>query len=48
MHEKMVDAIDQLSTTDSISARKFLRSLEFEARILPDDLGGLATSEPQE
>ncbi|MGI8979721.1 MAG: hypothetical protein ACR2FY_10880 [Pirellulaceae bacterium] len=48
MHEKMVDSIDQLSTSDSISARKFLRSLEFEARILPDDLGGLATSEPQE
>jgi hypothetical protein len=46
MREKVVDSIDQISTTDSISARKFLRSLEFEARILPDDLGGLATSEP--
>lgn len=45
MREKLVDSIDQISTTDSISARKFLRSLEFEARILPDDLGGLVTSE---
>ena len=47
MHEKMVNAIDQLSTTDSISARKFLRSLEFEARILPGDLGGLVVSDQQ-
>jgi len=43
MHEKLVDAIDQFSTAESISARKFLRSLEWEARILPGDLGGLAT-----
>ena len=41
MHDKMVNAIDQMSSTDSISARKFLKSLEFEARILPGDLGGL-------
>ena len=45
MREKMVDAIEQMSSTDSISARKFLRSLEWEARILPGDLGGLATNE---
>ena len=44
MHEKRMTIIDQMSTTDSISARKFLRSLEFEARILPGDLGGLAVS----
>jgi hypothetical protein len=46
MHDKMVDVIDQLSSTDSISARKYLRSLEFEARILPGDRGGLANSNP--
>jgi len=46
LHEKMVNAIDQMSTTDSISARKFLRSLEFEAKILPGDLGGLVTNRP--
>ena len=46
LHEKMVSAIDQMSTTDSISARKFLRSLEFEAKILPGDLGGLVTNRP--
>ena len=45
MREKMVDAIEQMSSTDSISARKFLRSLEWEARILPGDLGGLATND---
>lgn len=45
MREKMVDAIDQMSTSDSISARKFIRSLEWEARILPSDLGGLAINE---
>jgi hypothetical protein len=45
MHEKLVESIDQFSTSESISARKFLRSLEFEARILPNDLGGLVVVE---
>jgi len=36
MHDKMVANIDSLSTADSVSARKFLRSLEFEARLQPD------------
>jgi hypothetical protein len=44
LHEKMVNSIDQMSTTDSVRARKFLRSLEFEAKILPGDLGGLVTN----
>lgn len=47
MNDKMVDAIDQLSTAESVSARKFLRSLEYEARILPGDLGGLIASVQQ-
>lgn len=47
MYDTMLASIDQMTTTDSISARKFLRSLEFEARILPSDLGGLAVSEQQ-
>jgi len=46
MHQKLVEAIDQFNTSESISARKYLRSLEFEARILPSDLGGLAVSQP--
>jgi hypothetical protein len=44
MHKKLVESIDQMSTTDSISARKFLRSVEYEAKILPGDLGGLAVN----
>lgn len=47
MHEKLVESIDQFSPAESISARKFLRSLEFEAKILPNDLGGLVTREQQ-
>ncbi|MCE9528991.1 MAG: hypothetical protein K8R36_23335 [Planctomycetales bacterium] len=46
MHQKLVDSIDQFNTSESITARKYLRSLEFEARILPSDLGGLAVSQP--
>jgi len=45
LREKMVNSIDQMSTTDSVRARKFLRSIEFEAKILPNDLGGLATND---
>lgn len=44
LHGKMVDSIEQMSTADSISARKFLRSIEYEAKILPGDLGGLAVN----
>lgn len=32
MHDKMLSQIDNLSTTDSIAARRFLKSVEFEAR----------------
>jgi len=45
MRAKLVESIDQFSPAESISARKFLRSLEFEARILPNDLGGLVAVE---
>lgn len=39
MHAKMLAQIDNLSTTDSVAARRFLRSLEFEARHLPEEIG---------
>ena len=39
MHGTMLAEIDRMSTTDSIAARKFLRSLEFEARHLPEATG---------
>jgi hypothetical protein len=45
LRQKMVDSIEQMSTTDSVRARKFLRSIEFEARILPSDLGGLVATD---
>jgi len=46
MHSTMLSEIDKLPTTDSIAARKFLKSVEFEARHLPEATGtGLAMSE---
>jgi hypothetical protein len=36
MHAIMLSQIDQLSTADSVAARKFLKSLEYEARHLPE------------
>jgi len=39
MHNVMLQHLDQLSTTDSIAARKFLSSLEMEARHLPEQIG---------
>lgn len=42
MHRNMLAKIDRLSTADSVAARKFLKSLEFEARHLPEELPGLA------
>lgn len=44
MHNMMLAQIDSLSTTDSIAARKFLKSVDFEARHLPVD-NGLAFNE---
>jgi hypothetical protein len=35
MHGTMLSEIDSISTEDSIAARKFLKSVEFEARHLP-------------
>jgi hypothetical protein len=37
MHEKMLARLDSISTTDSVAARRFLRSVEFEARHLSED-----------
>jgi hypothetical protein len=42
MHGTMLSQIDELSTTDSIAARKFLKSVEFEARHLPEETPSLA------
>jgi len=39
MHSTMLAQIDRMSTTDSVAARKFLKSLEFEARHLPEATG---------
>jgi len=39
MHSTMLSQIDKMPTTDSIAARKFLKSLEFEARHLPEAAG---------
>lgn len=39
MYDTMLAKLDDLSTTDSIAARRFLKSLEFEARHLPEDTG---------
>jgi len=39
MHSTMLAEIDRMSTTDSVAARKFLKSLEFEARHLPEATG---------
>jgi hypothetical protein len=36
MYATMLSQIDQLSTADSVAARKFLKSLEYEARHLPE------------
>ncbi|MCE9529242.1 MAG: hypothetical protein K8R36_24610 [Planctomycetales bacterium] len=37
MYETMLSQIDDIPTTDSIAARRFLKSLEYEARHLPSD-----------
>jgi hypothetical protein len=42
MHNNMLAKIDRLSTADSVAARKFLKSLEYEARQLPSAVSGLA------
>jgi len=39
MHGTMLAQIDRMSSTDSVAARKFLKSLEFEARHLPEATG---------
>ena len=39
MHEKMVTKIDTIPTGDSVAARKFLKSVEYEARHLPEGAG---------
>lgn len=44
MHGKILAQIDDLPTTDSIAARRFLKSLEFEARHLPEAPTGLAVN----
>ena len=44
MQGTMLSQIDELSTTDSIAARKFLKSVEFEARHLPEELPFLAVN----
>ena len=38
MHDKMLSQIAKLSTTDSIAARRFLRSVEYEARHVAVDI----------
>lgn len=37
MYDTMLSQIDNIPTTDSIAARRFLKSLEYEARHLPTD-----------
>jgi len=39
MHEKMVSEIEKIPTGDSVAARKFLKSVDFEARHLPETAG---------
>jgi len=39
MYNTMLSKLDNLSTSDSIAARRFLKSLEYEARHLPEDTG---------
>jgi len=39
MHATMLSQIDSISTADSIAARKFLKSVELEARHLPEGTG---------
>jgi len=39
MYDTMLSQIDDIPTTDSIAARRFLKSLEYEARHLPSDTG---------
>jgi len=39
MHGTMLAEINNISTEDSIAARKFLKSVEFEARHLPTETG---------
>ena len=39
MHNTMVSEIEGLPPADSIAARKFLKSIEFEARHLPESTG---------
>ena len=43
MHNTMLSHIDDFSTTDSIAARRFLKSLEYEARHIPE--AGLAMND---
>jgi hypothetical protein len=38
MHDKMLSQIAKLSTTDSIAARRFLKSVEYEARLVAVDI----------
>jgi hypothetical protein len=39
MHDIMLSRIDDMPTSDSVAARRFLKSLEYEARHLPEDSG---------
>jgi hypothetical protein len=39
MYDTMLSKLDDLSTAESIAARRFLKSLEYEARHLPEDTG---------
>ncbi len=39
MHNTMLSKIENIPTSDSIAARKFLKSIEFEARHLPEAAG---------
>ena len=39
MHSTMLSEIDTIAPADSIAARKFLKSVEFEARHLPESTG---------
>ena len=39
MHSTMVSEIETIAPADSIAARKFLKSVEFEARHLPESTG---------
>jgi hypothetical protein len=39
MHDTMVSHIDNIAPADSIAARKFLKSVQYEARHLPESTG---------